>query len=349
VYHLAVACVVIILFLSLTRAVRAFLNFLGRKIISKTETDLDDRILDVVLANVRPAMLVLGLYFSIREAGKGLLEVDPALTGIVDGILAALYVAGILVIVKIGIGISREVVSWYLENASVEGGSALQKTVGPLFSKSLNFLIALVGLIVILDHFGINIGSLLVSLGVGSLAVALAAQETLANMIAGFVILVDRPFRIGDRIDATSGVVGDVLAIGLRSTRVLNFDNNVVIIPNADLVKARVTNFAYPYKEMRILLKFDVAFGTDIQRLRSMVLALARSNPEILKDPEPSLRVVGITENGIHLWLTARAKDFSTQFTAETDLREQIYELLMREGISPAIPQRRIIMTDGKR
>ena len=102
---------------------------------------------------------------------------------------------------------------------SGDGSDNLRRAIGPLTTKTVNFALTFVAIIIVLDHFGINIGSLLVSLGVGSLAVALAAQETIANMIAGFVILVDRPFRIGDRIEVGQGVVGDILAIGLRSTR----------------------------------------------------------------------------------------------------------------------------------
>src|SRR6185295_9657089 len=88
----------------------------------------------------------------------------------------------------------------------------------PLFSKVGRVFIALVALTMLLQHFGVNVASLVVSLGVGSLAVGLAAQDTLANMFAGFTILLDQPFRVGDRIQLATGEIGDVQSIGMRST-----------------------------------------------------------------------------------------------------------------------------------
>jgi small-conductance mechanosensitive channel len=245
--------------------------------------------------------------------------------------------------VKILLGILREVLDWYLDEAA-GGTPSLKKTLGPLAHKVINVLIGLVAVIIVLDHFAINIGSLLVSLGVGSLAVALAAQETLANMIAGFVLLVDRPFRVGDRIEISSGQVGDVQMIGLRSTRILNADHNLIIIPNADLVRGRIINYAYPFNQMRVLLKFEVAYGSDPAKVKRILMEIAGNHPDILKDPHPQVYCTALNESSVQFTLVARCADFSNLFSAETALREQAYHAFLKEGFEIPFPRRVVQM-----
>jgi small-conductance mechanosensitive channel len=92
----------------------------------------------------------------------------------------------------------------------------------------------------------VNVSSLVVSLGVGSLAIGLAAQETLSNMFAGFTLMLDRPFQAGERIRLASGEVGDVLAIGMRATRIKTLDETILVVPNNILVRERLVNMSRP-------------------------------------------------------------------------------------------------------
>ena len=344
VYHSLIAGAIAVVFFLLTRVTRSFLTWLGHKFIAKTETELDDKILGVLLANVRPLMIVTGLFVAIREVRKGLGAGDTTVAQLLEYADALLYIAGVIIAIRILLGIIREIVNWRLDTISADGTSNLKLTLGPLTNKVVNILIGLIAVIVVLDHFGINIGSLLVSLGVGSLAVALAAQDTLANMIAGFVILVDRPFRVGDRIELIPGITGDVLEIGLRSTRVLNFDNNVIIVPNADLVKGRIINHAYPHIESRVLLKLSVAYGTEPDRVRAILLDLARKHPDLLRVPEPQVFVTALSENAMEVTLVGRCSEFGKVWGTETALREQAYREFMKEGISVPVARRVIRM-----
>jgi small-conductance mechanosensitive channel len=213
-----------------------------------------------------------------------------------------------------------------------------------LTSKLIALLIGMVGAIVILDHFGINIGSLLVSLGVGSLAVALAAQDTLANMIAGFVIMVDRPFRVGDRIELPTGQVGDVHRIGLRSTQILNFDNNLIIVPNAELIKSRIVNFAFPFNQMRVLVKFGVAYGASPEQVRTILLDIVRAHPEVVSDPQPEVFFTAMNDSSLEFTLIARAAEYQKRFDIECTLREQAYLAFQKAGIEIPFPQRVVHM-----
>jgi len=346
-YHLLVAAILVAALYLLSSAVRAFLNFLGHRIIRKTKTDLDDRILEVVLKSVRPLMLILGLQLAVREIRKGLTPADVTLEQVLQYADALLYVFTALLVIRVVLGIIREIIGWYLDRVSADGGTELKTTVGPILGKLMDLMVGLVALIVILDHFGVNIGSLLVSLGVGSLAVALAAQDTLANMIGGFVILVDRPFRVGDRIELASGQVGDVLKIGLRSTKMVNFDNNVIIMPNAELVKGRLTNFSHPHPPTRVQLKFQVAYGTDTDQVRQILLELAGRQPELLADPAPAVYCTAMSEASVELTLVARARLWTEAWTVETRMREETYKAFRERGIEVPLPHRIVHMHNG--
>lgn len=136
--------------------------------------------------------------------------------------------------------------NWYAENIAAKTPSRLDDKFTPLLKRTTNIVIWIIAILVILSNLGINIGALIAALGVGSLAIALAAQDTIANIISGFLIMVDRPFRIGDEIKLPSGERVKVLEIGIRRSRFLNLDDNaIVIVPNLDMSKSKIINFSY--------------------------------------------------------------------------------------------------------
>jgi MscS family membrane protein len=163
-------------------------------------------------------------------------------------------------------------------------------------------------------------------------------------MIAGFVIMIDRPFRVGDRIELPTGQIGDVHKIGLRSTGIMNFENNLIIIPNAELAKGRIVNISFPNDATRVLLRFDLALGTDTAKVRSLLLQLADEHPDILRDPAPQVFVTSLNESGVQCTLVGRCSNYLKQFEIETGLREKVHELFMKARISFGVSQRIVRM-----
>ena len=134
---------------------------------------------------------------------------------------------------------------WYKQNVASRTKTRLDEQFVPLFAKLTNVILWVIALIILLSHFGININALVATLGVGSLAIALAAQDTIANLIAGFLIMVDRPFKIGDRIKLPTGEMVEVLEIGTRRSKFLSEDKAIIIVPNLDLSKKKIVNYTY--------------------------------------------------------------------------------------------------------
>jgi small-conductance mechanosensitive channel len=123
------------------------------------------------------------------------------------------------------------------------------------------------------------------ALGLGGLAISLAAKDTVADAIAGFIILVDRPFRISDRIEIQgAGTWGDVVDIGLRTTRIRTRDNRLIIVPNSVIGDNQVINYSYPDPQYRIETHLGIAHGTDIETARQIIVDTVRQVEGILPD-----------------------------------------------------------------
>lgn len=157
------------------------------------------------------------------------------------GLIAVL----ILIIGFIAQRIVSAVLAWYRENIASKTTTKLDDEAIPLIRKVLKVLVWIVALLMILPLYGINISALIATLGVSSLAIALAAQDTISNIISGFMIMIDSPFKVGDKIKIPSGELVTVLDIGVRRSKFLSEDNAIIIVPNLELSKSKIVNYTY--------------------------------------------------------------------------------------------------------
>jgi MscS family membrane protein len=141
--------------------------------------------------------------------------------------------------------VTTALMQWYGDRVAERTHTSLDDDFMPLMRKLAGIVIWVVALVVILNYLGVNITAMIATLGVGSLAIALAAQDTIANVIAGFLIVIDRPFRVGDRIMLPSGEKVEVLRVGNRRSKFRAEDGSIVIVPNVDLSKSRIVNYTY--------------------------------------------------------------------------------------------------------
>jgi len=185
--------------------------------------------------------LFLGLYIFYKL--KVPVETIPEqLRGVLKKHLSAIFIMIIAFIIQRIIG---AVSVWYKENIASKTETRLDDELIPLFRRTAKVLVWILALLVILPLYGVNISALIAALGVSSLAIALAAQDTIANIISGFMIMIDRPFRIGDKIKIPSGEVVEVLSIGVRRSKFVSQDKAIIIVPNTELSKSRIVNYTY--------------------------------------------------------------------------------------------------------
>jgi MscS family membrane protein len=201
-------------------------------------------------------------------------------------LLSNLIVAGALVTLAAAawFGIDLAVVEFTHRMADQGREQELDPAV-TLVKRIARVVLIFIALSALLSLFGINMTAFAALLGITGLAFSLAARDTIADAIAGVIILVDQPFRVGDRIEiAAANTWGDVTDIGLRTTRILTRDNRMVIIPNNLIAKNEIINYTYPDPNYRIETHVGVAYHTDIERARQVMRDAVRTVPTVLAD-----------------------------------------------------------------
>jgi len=198
-----------------------------------------------IFKKVSSSLLLFSLFLAIYIIYR--LKIAPFLNSKVSEEIGKYFLSFLVVI--IGFFLQRVVsgiLSYYSHLLDKERLIPLNKELIPLIQRGAKIVIWVLALLIILPLFGINISGLIATLGVSSLAIALAAQDTIANVISGFMIMVDRPFRIGDRIKLPSGEEVKVLEVGVRRSKFLSLDNkSVIVLPNLELSKSKIINYTY--------------------------------------------------------------------------------------------------------
>lgn len=217
---------------------------------------------------------------------------------------------------------------------------------------TVRLAVAVLAIITALESMGVPVAPLLTTLGIGSLAVALALQETLANFFAGLYLLADRPVRAGDYIKIHDGEEGYVEAIGWRSSRLRTVKNNVVIVPNQKLSQAILTNFHLPGPPVGMTIAVSVPYDVDaalVERELADELALASLEiSDVQKEPPPTVRLAEFGESGMVFHCAAQVATMEAQAPAGHELRKRILARLRRLGIAITLPQRVIRQHDAR-
>jgi small-conductance mechanosensitive channel len=204
-----------------------------------------------------------------------------------------------------------------------------------------------VGLLVLLSAFGVQITPVLTALGVGGLAVALALQDTLANLFAGVHLLADKPIRVGDYVKVGDAGEGFVVDIGWRSTRIRSLGNNIIIAPNQTVAKATITNYSQPDARLSFGLKVCVDYSADADRVETMlrdeVTRAVDEVPGLLREPAPDVSLIpGFGEYALEFGVGYSVASFVKQYPVQHELRKRILHRFRREGIAIAIPARNV-------
>jgi len=234
-------------------------------------------------------------------------------------------------------------IQWMTTDSALARAEGLTVEFGPLVSKVGKVFIVLIGTIVVLERLGVNVASLVVSLGVGSLAVGLAAQDTLANMFAGFTLMLDRPFRIGERIQLASGEAGDVEAVGIRATRIRTGDDTILVVPNSVLVKDRLVNWSRPTRSVATRIDVVVAFGSDPARVRRLLVEAALASARCERERPPQAAIERIVETGVRFRLVFWVRDYVEQGAATDEISEALLKGFAEAGVEMAVPLRRLL------
>ncbi|MFP3981839.1 MAG: mechanosensitive ion channel family protein [Desulfobacterales bacterium] len=225
--------------------------------------------------------------------------------------------------------------------------SALEKTqVAPeirsLLARFVRYGVMLIAALTVADQLGINVTSLIAGVGIAGLAISFAAQDTIANLISGISLIIDRPFAQGDWIS-----IGDLHAvvtdIRLRSTVLTTFDNEVVVVPNKQLAQERVINYTLTPK-IRVRVPIGIAYKEDISRAREVMLSTIRGDSRIMDEPPPIVLVTSLGDSSVNLEMRFWTRDSVMKYSLMWEYIEKVKTALDRAGIEIPFPHMQLFL-----
>ena len=298
---------------------------------------------EVVIGAIRKAApfwsVLLGLYIA--------LGFWPGPAHLSNTLTSVLFVLVALSATLLAAGIMSKLVVLY--------GSTFQQAL-PITSLTQNItriVIVAIGLLMILNGLGISIAPILTALGVGGLAVALALQDTLSNLFAGFYITVSRQIRIGGYVKLESGEEGYGTDVGWRATQIRMLPNNVVLVPNTKLASAIITNYYLPDKELAVLVQVGVDYASDLEHVERVTVEVAKevmqTVPGGVPTFEPFIRYHTFADFSINFTVILRAKEFVDQYLLKHEFVKRLHKRYDQEGITIPFPIRTIHMQQTER
>ncbi len=216
-----------------------------------------------------------------------------------------------------------------------------------LLHKFAGAIVYVAAAVIALDLLGLNIMPFIAGAGVAGVAIGFAAKDTLSNLIAGVLLIVDRPFEIGDRIevwDAPKGSAtwGDVIDIGLRATKIRTTDNIVIVIPNNKIMTRDIINYTLISERIRVRINVGVAYNADIQKAKDILVELAKTVAWVAPVPSPKVVVRNFGDSSVDLQLRVWIDDARKRMDTISDITDKIKTAFDDAGIEIPFPKRDI-------
>lgn len=329
-----------LIYIFLAFYVSKFLDYLTRvwlkKWADKTESKLDDLLLDLLNGPIKIISFVIFLRIGL-DVFDWPATVQNAVSKGFTVIIAITITYAVMKLVDLLMGY------WHLR-AAADSDQQFREQIFPIIRKTLKAFVIVVATLVTLSNIGVNITAAIASLSIGGLAVGLAAQDTLANLFGAVAILLDRPFRIGDRITLDS-VDGAVEIIGLRSTKIRNLEGHLVTIPNKTMANATLTNIT-SRPNIKTVMNLGITYDTPAEKVKRAIALLDeiyKAHP-MTKDLIISFNTFADSSLNImvvHWWNSTDMKEYLAGMQA---INLTIKERFDAEGISFAFPSRTVYL-----
>ena len=310
-----------------------------KRIVNKTQTNFDDRILQLLHRPIFYSILFIGFSVAVKTAELPK-YIDYALVGIFKTSTILIW---LFVVMKVLI-LSMEWASQKTSNPLLQ-----QKTL-PLFNNLGKIAIGLFGIYFIFLSWDININGILASAGVLGVILGLAAKDTVANFFAGIFLMADSPYKEGDYILLDTGERGYVKSMGLRSTRFMTRDDIEITIPNSVIAASKIVNESGgPAEIERIRITLLVAYGSDIDAVKDLLISVAMANDNVQNSPEPRVRFREFADHGLKLQLLFWIHKPEIRGRTVDAVNTEIYKQFSQNNISIPYPTMKVILPrEGK-
>lgn len=322
---------IIVVFALLAKIVDMIMTRFLERLLKKTKFTLDEQILEIFDRPIFVTIMLFGLALATDRLKLSQSVNFVTLSGLktVAIFLWAMALARFLnLIIAL---VSRNDMRFTL----------IQERTRPLFNNLCMTLVVALALYFVMLAWNINVTAWMASAGILGLAISFAAKDTLANLFAGVFILADAPFKLGDFIVLDSGERGEVIHIGIRSTRILTRDDVEITVPNSIMGNVKITNeTGGPSEKYRIRIKVGVAYGSDIDHVQAVLLEVAKNNPEVCRRPPARVRFRAFGDSSLDHELLCWVEKPVLRGRVSHALNTEIYKRFQQDGIEIPFPQR---------
>ena len=241
-------------------------------------------------------------------------------------------------------------IRYFKHNLVHKTDTKIDDIVFDLLNRFIGVITIAIAIVLALDILGVNVMPFIAGAGVAGIAIGFAAKDTLSNLIAGVLLILDRPFEINDRIEvwsAPSGSAswGDVIDIGIRATKIRTTDNIIIIIPNNEIMKRDIVNYTLLSSRIRVRINIGVAYDADIEKAKKVIIGVANSLEWVMQDPEPKVVVRNFGESSIDLQLRVWIKNARKRMDTISYIMDRVKSVFDEEGVEIPYPRRDIVVT----
>jgi len=317
---------------------RGLVLFWGGKLTSRIQGDLDERLLRII-ANV--AALVLS-YLAVALAVQ-VLGLNDRVEQIIIRILLSLLTLRLMMSALRAGHVGLEILGRLRQRFAI-----IEERTIPLFDLAMTVLVIGAAAYALLLVWNINPAAWLASAGVVGIAVGFAARDTLANLFAGFFIIADAPYKLGDYVVLDTGERGEITKVGIRSTRILTRDDVEITVPNSMMANSQIYNESGgKWERFRIRIKVGVAYGSDVDAVCELLERVAVEHATVCKDPTPRVRMRGFGDSSLDFELLCWVEHPVERGKVSHELYMTVYKALNEAGIEIPFPQRDVWMRGG--
>jgi small-conductance mechanosensitive channel len=320
----------VIIYAVFAKGADIFIDRVLRQIAQKTRISFDDKLINYLHIPICWSIFWFGILHALTVAP---LE-DPWQTILPQVAESVLLILWLIAMIRI----FNWIVDYYLSGAHERG--KIGKDLFMLMKNVLRVLVIIAGLLWLMAIWQINLTPLFASAGIAGIAVALAAKDTLANFFGGISIFMDNTYKVGEYIILESGERGEVVEIGIRSTRMKTRDDVIVTIPNSIIANSKIINESAPVPRFRIRVPVGVAYGSDLAKVENVLLAVTAANDNIEKYPEPRVRLRTFADSSVNFELLCWVKDPRDQGLETHNLLKAAYRAFAENAITIPFPQR---------
>lgn len=337
------ALVILLAFFILSRFVKFLLHRVIPIFTKRTKTNIDDQIVEKTQGIASLLVLLLGLYVSLIPLNLP--------SNVSFGINRSILSIVIFLFAIFGMRVIDVMIDTLGKRWAKRTKSSIDDALLPLFHKVSKTLFFIFSVIIVIRSWGFNIGSLLAGVGIAGMVLGLALKDSLANIFGGISLVLDKSIKVGDKIKLDSGEVGVIHDIGLRSSKVKTYDNEIIILPNNGLANSKIINYVAPTPHHRAVVKFGVEYGNDIEKVKKVALNAIQGIENAIYDDEERKPLVVFSEMGESsinfsalIWST-----WDKSHGVKMEATKRIYEAMNKAKIGIAFPTRTVHMFQHKR